>query len=161
MTDNVAPLSPDILAALQDIGLQNPDPTDPLHVRLVNALFRTRGNSKGAQLVALQFEFNWELKDAGRIFAKSKTDYEHYLDKESTRFRLEGEKSGDMALRRANASDEAYRLLLEYRLAEQRERAMRKFLETLRSAFENHRTDRADDRAANSFQARGGVDEQR
>jgi len=60
-----------------------------------------------------------------------------------------------MAVRIANASDEAYRLLLEYRLAEQRERAMRNFLQTIQGALDNHRTDRADQRSADRAHADG------
>jgi hypothetical protein len=149
------PLEPDVLHQLREIGLENPDPANPLHVKLVATLRRMRGQSQGARLVALKYDFNWELIAAGKEFATAKTDYEHHIDKEAVRFRLEGEKSGDMALRRANASDEAYVLLLKYRLAEQQERAMRKFLDTLSNAFDNHRTDRADARAGNQFHAHG------
>lgn len=155
MTDEPRPLEPEIAAQLRELGLDHPDPLDPLHVKLVATLRRLRGQSQGARLVALKYDFNWELLAAGVEFAKAKTDYEHHIDKEAVRFRVEGEKSGDMALRRANASDEAYVLLLKFRLAEQRERAMRKFLDTLSNAFDNHRTDRADARAGNQFHAQG------
>jgi hypothetical protein len=155
MDDQPKPLEADVLAQLQEIGLSNPDPRDPLHLKLVATLRRMRGQSSGARLVALKYDFNWELVAAGREFAQAKTDYEHHIDREAVRFRIEGEKSGDMALRRANATDEAYTLLLKYRLAEQRERAMRKFLDTLSNAFDNHRTDRADARAGNQFHAQG------
>lgn len=155
-------LEPDVLGALHDIGLSRPDPADPLHVRLVQAARRTRGGSQGARLVAFQFEFNWELKDAGTVFAKAKTDYEHFIDVEAVKMRASGDKVSRIEAEQiARASDDAYQLKLRYLIAEQRERAMRKFLETLHSAFENHRTDRADDRAASSFQARGGVEEGR
>lgn len=152
----VEPIPPALLDVLRDIGMDNPDPAVPLHAKLVETLRRLGpGATFGQRIVALRFDFNWELLDAGRVFAKAKTDYEHYIDKAAVRFRVEGEKSGEMAVRRANATDEAYRLLLEYRLAEQRERAMRKFLETLEAALDNHRTDRADTRAADRAHAQG------
>lgn len=159
-------LPPDILDGLLRIGLTNPDPTDPLHKRLVATLVRVRGHSDGARLVALKFDFNWELKDAGVDLAVSKAAYDHYIDVETVRMRVRAASDGPKLSRIeaeqiARASDAAYALYLKAELAEQRERAMRKFLDTLSSAIDNHRTDRADMRQADSFQARGGVPEQR
>lgn len=149
------PLEPDVLEALQAIGLSNPTPDDPLHVRLVAAARRTRGMGEGVQLVAMEFEFNWALRQAGSEFATAKTDYEHFIGKEKMRLMLAEGYSGVKAQAVVNGSDEAYTLLLMYRLAEQRERAMRKFLDTIKSALELHRTDRADQRASNSAHAQG------
>jgi hypothetical protein len=53
------------------------------------------------------------------------------------------------------AMHEHYTLRLEFLIAEKREQAMRKFLDTLTAALENHRTDRADQRAADVGHARG------
>ena len=123
MTTEPRQLDPDIIERLRDLGIDNPNPDDPLHKKLVQTMYRTRALPVGQQIVAVKFDINSELRDAGARFAKAKTDYDHYIDKEATRIRLaEGEKSGEMAIRRANASDEAYRLLLTYRLAEQQER---------------------------------------
>lgn len=155
-----AELAPDIAVRLKEIGLHQPDPTDPLHVRLVNALARTRGATLGNQLVAVKFEFNWELKDAGERFATAKAAYEHYLDVETVRLRATttvGVKqlSRLEAEQIARAGDWAYEL--QFLLAEQRERAMRKFLDTLSSALDNHRTDRADLRASDTEHARSAT----
>jgi len=150
------PLEPWLLDQLRNVGLENPSPTDPLHVRLVNTLHRLGpGQTSGSYLVALRFDFNWFLQDAGREFAQAKTDYEHHVDRAAVKARAEGEKSGEMAVRMANATDEAYTLLLKYRLAEQRERSMRKFLDTIGSAMDNWRTSRADERAADRSHADG------
>lgn len=149
---DLAPLPDDILDGLRSIGLHHPDPADLLHQRLVDALKRTRGASWGNQLVALKFEFNWAHVNAGRVFAKAKADYEHFVDAETVRLRATHE--GTKVLSRleaeqiARASDEGYQLQLRFLLGEQEERSMRKFLDTLSSALDNHRTDRADQRAA-------------
>ncbi len=149
-------LEPWLLNQLRNIGLVNPSPTDALHVRLVNTLHRLGpGQTSGAYLVALRFDFNWFLNDAGREFAQAKTDYEHHIDRAAVKARAEGEKSGEMAVRIANATDEAYGLLLKFRLAEQRERSMRNFLATIGSAMDNWRTSRADERAADRSHADG------
>jgi hypothetical protein len=158
----VSELEPDVVSRLQDIGLHAPDPTNPLHVRLVDALRRTRGASVGNQLVAMKFEFNWELNDAGAVFAKAKADYEHHIDVETVRLRATL-MPGGKALSRleaeqiARSGDSAYGMQLAFLLAEQRERSMRKFLDTLSSALELHRTDRADQRAADVEHGRSGV----
>lgn len=148
-----APLDADIAARLAEIGLHQPDPENPLHRRLVAALTRTRGATWGNQLVALKFEFNWEQLEAGRVFARSKVDYEHFIDKETVRLRATPDERGKVPTRAeaeqiARASDRAYELQLQFLLAEKREQGMRKMLDTLSSALENHRTDRADQRAA-------------
>ncbi len=156
-----APLPADILERLRSIGLHQPDPGEQLHRRLVDALYRTRGASLGNQLVALKFEFNWALNEAGPAYAKAKADYEHFVDAETVRLRATWE--GPKALSRleaeqmARASSQGYQLQLAYLLAEQRERSMRKFLDTLSSALDNHRTDRADQRAADIEHGRTGV----
>jgi len=155
-------LEADVRERLRDIGLHQPSPSDPLHVRLVDALRRTRGYSLGHQLVAMKFEFNWEHVEAGRKYAQAKTDYEHQIDSESVRLRATTKVDGKSISRAeaeqiARASDRAYELQLEYLLAEKREQSMRKFLDTLQSAFDNHRTDRADQRAGDIEHGRSGT----
>jgi hypothetical protein len=150
-------LEPDVLAILQKIGLRNPDPNEALHVRLVSAARRTRNMGEGVQLVALKFEFNWALNEAGAAYGTAKTDYEHFMDREKSRLMLGEGYSGVKAEAVANADDEAYRLKLKYRLAEQRERSMRKFLETIENALDLHRTDRADQRASDVYHGQVGT----
>ncbi len=147
------PLPPDILERLQDIGLSNPDPTDPFHQKLVATLFRVRGASFAVQVLAMKFDFNWELKAAGEVFATAKTNYEHHIDKTKAALMLGDGHSGVKADAIANGSDEAYTLLLKYRLAEQRERAMRKFLDTLENRVEVWRSENANERRADAFHA--------
>jgi hypothetical protein len=100
--------------------------------------------------------FNWALRDAGAEFGQAKADYERYVDVETVRIRTEREKvTRAEAEQIARATDEAYALHVTYLLAEQRERAMRKFLDTLEAALDNHRTDRADQRAGDRASAAG------
>jgi len=160
MTDGALP--PDIQARLRDIGLHYPDPKDPLHRRLVDALMRTRGSSWGNQLVALKFEFNWEHVEAGKEFAQAKTDYEHRIDVETVRLQASTVPGGRpmsraQAEQNARAQQPTYELQLKFLLAEKREQSMRKFLDTLSSALDNHRTDRADQRATDLEHGRSGT----
>lgn len=159
----MAALEPDISDGLRRIGLHQPDPKNALHVRLVDALRRTRGATWGNQVVAMKFEFNWEHVEAGREYAQSKVDYEHFIDVETVRLTAtEKTPSGKpiprtTAEQMARASDQAYQLQLQYLLAEKREQSMRKFLDTLSSALDNHRTDRADQRATDLELGRSGT----
>ena len=145
-------ISPQLLDVLRDIGMDHPDPEVPLHAKLIATLHRLGpGATFGQRLAAIRFDFNWELNDAGKVFAKAKADHEHYLDAETVRLRAGSEKmsrvEGEQIVR---ARDKAYELRLQFLLAEQRERAMRNFLLTIQSALDNHRTDRADWRAADT-----------
>jgi hypothetical protein len=149
------PLPPHVLALLRDaIGLHNPDPRDPLHVRLVNTVLRMQRAPLGQVLVALKFEFNWEHVQAGKDYAQMKADLEHLMDRETVALRVVPSKiTGKLPSRVeaeqiVRASDAYYQLNLRYLLAEKREQSMRKFLETLSSALDNHRTDRADWRSS-------------
>lgn len=146
-----------LLDVLRDIGMDAPDLTVPLHAKVVETLRRLGpGATRGMRIVALQYDFGWEHEDAGRKFGKAKADYENFMAKTKTRLMVEDPKlSVAKAETFAEAEDEAYRLKLEYLLAEQRERSMRMFLNTLKSDLDNHRTDRADKRAGDQAHAYG------
>lgn len=150
---------PGVAAILRDIiGLDEVDEANPLHQQLADAITNAGpAASFGARVVALRYVFNWQLLDAGKVFATAKADYERYIDRETVRLRATGEKPPTRAEAEqiARASDRAYELHLAYLVAEQRERAMRNFLNTLESALDNHRTDRADQRAADRASAQG------
>lgn len=157
MTD---PAIPDGLAeVLLDIGMAEPDMTVPLHVKLIDAMRRLGPHAThGARVVAMRYIFNWELDAAGSLFAEAKTKYETFIDRETLRLRAtddSGKLSRVEAEQMARASDRAYDLKLTYLTAEQRERSMRNFLVTLEKDLDNHRTDRADWRAADRAHAQG------
>lgn len=145
--------------ALRAIGLNDPSPKDPLHVRLANAVLRLGpGAARGVQLSAMRFEFAWELRDAGAAFANAKADYEHTFAKAVVRERAEASARGEkVAVSHAEkvAEVEAYEHKLAYLLAEQRERSMRKFLDAIEAAVDTWRTLRADERAADRAHAGG------
>lgn len=144
------------LEVLRSIGLTQPDPADALHVQLVNAVLRLGpGAAYGRQLTAMRFEFAWALSEAGAEFAKAKTDYEHKLAVAKAALMLKDGFSGVKAQAIAEADPELYELQLRYRLAELRERAMRKFLDAIENAVEVWRTGRADERAADRAHAQG------
>lgn len=151
---------PGVAAILRDIiGLAGVDEENPLHQQLADAITNAGpGASFGARVVALRYVFNWQLNDAGAVFAKAKADYEHAVARSVTETMAKGTTDGRrMSLGWAEkiAEESAYEAKLQYLLAEQRERSMRKFLDTLDAALDNHRTDRADQRAADRASAQG------
>ncbi|WP_382307344.1 hypothetical protein [Herbiconiux sp. UC225_62] len=150
-------IPPALRDVLRGIGLDEPDLEVPLHAKLVATLHRLGPTAtKGQRLTALRFDFAWELEEAGRVFARAKTDYEAYIDRRTVRLRAEGEKvTRAEAEQIARAEERAYELKLQFLMAEQRERAMRNFLSTIQSAQDDARTDRADARAGNTAHANG------
>lgn len=153
MTIDLPPMFRDVLAR---IGIDRPDESNPLHMKLIDAL-RPLGPAAtlGQRVVAMRWVFNWELNTAGQEYATAKTDYEHHMARVKVRQLAEPKMSVAKAEAIAEADEESYRLKLTYLLAEQRERSMRKFLDTLDAALDNHRTDRADRRAADTAHAQG------
>lgn len=139
------------------VGLAEPSADDPLHRALWRAIADVGpGATYGQRIVALRWVFNWQLTLAGAEFAAAKADYERHIDKTKMRLFADDPKLSDAkATVMANGQDESYRLKLAYLLAEQYERAMRKFLDTLAAALDNHRTDRADMRGGDRAAAQG------
>lgn len=150
-------LPPDVVADLAEVGIYSPDPSDELHRRLVETLLRTRGMSRGSRLVAMQWVFGWDMGRQGREFAQAKSAYEVEQAKAVIRFRDQGEKSGAMCEKRAEADPVVAAANLRYRLAEQLERLARKRLDTIKNQIEVWRSENANTRTADQFQAREGV----
>jgi hypothetical protein len=140
------------------IGLEV-DPDDALHTKLSETVRRLGpGATYGQRIVALRFDFAWELREAGKEYGSAKADYENHLALrvvEIVETAAAGGQRVALGLAEYKAQGEAYELKLTYLVAEQRERAMRKFLDALDAALENHRTDRADARAGDRAHSQG------
>lgn len=156
MTEQMVLTDPEILASLRHIGIHEPVHGDPLHMRLVDALVATRGQTWGDQLQALRFEFNAEHLAAGKTLADARTDFEAYMDQTTDAY-VEAGTPVSRARLKAAASETAIDLKRGYRRAELRERSMREYLKTLQSALDNHRTQRADWRAADVEHSRSAT----
>jgi uncharacterized membrane protein YebE (DUF533 family) len=147
-----------VVEALLSVGIVDPDPADPLHDRLVKALRPLgAGGSRGDQLTAMRFVFAVELSSAGADFARARALFEQKFARAKSVLMIAEGYSGVKAQAVAEASDEMYTLRLAFLVAEQRERAMRKFLDAIASALELHRTDRADARRADFDHSQRGV----
>lgn len=144
---------------LRDIVGLEVVPGDELHNKLARTIHRLGAAATyGQRIVALRFDFVWELRDAGQVYGTAKADYENAIAVRvveiTEKANLDGKKIS-LGLAQAMAERDAYDLKLAYLVAEQRERAMRKFLDALDAALENHRTDRADARAGDRAHAQG------
>lgn len=140
-------------------GLRTLDMGDALHADLARAVYELgAGASDGVVLQRLRWHYVQHLRDAGAAFAKAKADFEHAVSRrvveEMARSREDGRR---MSLGWATeiATSEAQSHKLAYLLAEQRERFIRKALDSIASAIELHRTARADERAADRAHAQG------
>jgi hypothetical protein len=152
-------IHPAVQATLRSIIGLEADPADELHQKLAATIKDLGpGATYGQRIVALRFDFVWELREAGKVFATSKADYENAIATKVPeiveRAALEGKKVA-LGLAQAMAERDAYELKLTYLVAEKREQAMRKFLDALDAALENHRTDRADARAGDRAHSQG------
>lgn len=150
---------PEVRAILRDIIGLDVDTADALHMKLAETINQLgKGATYGQRIVSLRFDFAWELRDAGAVFARAKADYEHQVATRvveiTEKANLDGRKVS-LGLAQAMAEKDAYDLKLAYLVAEQRERGMRRFLDALDAALENHRTDRADARAVDRASAHG------
>lgn len=142
---------------LRLVGIRDLDVADDLQYDIARSVFELGpGATDGVLLQRIRWHFAWHLKTAGKTFADAKADFESLIDRETVRLRA-GEKPPTRAEAEqiVRAGDDAYRLKLAFLVAEQRERAMRKFLDAVDSAIELHRTDRADARKADFHHADG------
>lgn len=88
------------------------------------------------------------------VYAKAKTEYGRRLSTIIIRERANGEKSAAVAANTAEMTDEVYEAHLAYRAAEQMVVADREALKILHAELDALRTQAADRRAADQFQAR-------
>lgn len=141
-------------AILRRVGVPEPDPENPLHVDLLDAIRRLRNAPEGQLNVALMWCWLAELDRQGRAHAIAKSRYERTLGREIIRLRAAGEKSATAAASRAEAeSDDVWQAHLDYRLAERLEVVAREALRILSTANDNWRTQQANQRRADSFHA--------
>lgn len=163
MTNEAMALGVGERAVLATLGIVDPDLTPGgLHARLLAAVRRVGpGGSLGSYLSAVRFTIVQEHLGAGEEFARSKALYEKAVARrvveEMHRERKDGapRMSVSLATSIAEADDNLFEMKLRYVVAEKREQTMRKWLDAIEGALDNHRTDRADLRAADRAAAQG------
>jgi hypothetical protein len=107
------------------------------------------------RIIARMWVYHRDMEVAGKEYARQKTDFERELGKEVVRLRSAGERSADVAGQKAlSESDDLYFSKVNYRAAEQRVTADREALKILHAQLDDLRTQAADARKADEFQAR-------
>lgn len=137
---------------------RRPDTIPAEEWNLTEQLNAATQNLRGAnRVIAAMWVWHREMKLAGADYATGKTEAERMLGRAVVRYRTEGERSADVAEKRAMAEDDqVYFARLKYRTAEQREKAARAALDVLQAELDNLRTQAADARAENMFMTRRG-----
>lgn len=150
-------LHPAVAARLRALGIAEPDPDSPLHQSLVEA-FTELGNAPEDKLVIrLLWCYHAEHDRQVRRFGLAKTEYERVRGAGVIRYRLQGERSAEVAGMRAEAEDAGvHAAALEYRVAERMIDSAKQAQQILHAQLRAWSTNQADARAADSFLAREG-----
>ena len=125
-----------------------------LDADLTVARERTQGMSRDKQVIAEMWAYHTDLTRQATTFAQAKSAYGQRVSKIVVQERANGEKSASAAEHTAESTDDVYRAHVAYRLAEQLITVDREALRILHGELDSIRTDRADARAADTFQAR-------
>lgn len=95
-------------------------------------------------------DLEWRMK----VYSEAKTEYDRRLSRIVIQMRNEGERNYDVCKHVAHMDDEVHNAHLAYRMAEQMVTADREALRILHAQLDAYRTEAADQRAADQFQAR-------
>lgn len=117
-------------------------------------LRETRGMEMPNVAIKRMWLYHFDLNQQLQAYAKAKTDYDRALARIVVQMRHEGEKNYDVCRHVAEMDEQVHDLHLQYRVAEQMMTADREALKILHAELEAYRTQAADMRAADQFQAR-------
>ena len=120
----------------------------------LNELARNRNYAGSNLIIARMWIYQRDLEYWGHLFADAKTEYGRLFGRAVVQERLKGEKSAEVAGHKAEQLDEVYIAHLNYRKAEQMVTANQSALKILHGELEEWRTQQANARAENQWQAR-------
>lgn len=118
------------------------------------ALRETRGMEMPNVAIRRMWIYHHDLEIRVHEYATTKTEYDRLLSRVVVQMRQEGEKNYDVCRHVAEMDEEVHNAHLAYRLAEQMLSANKEALKILHAELEAYRTQAADQRAADQFQAR-------
>lgn len=105
-------------------------------------------------IIARMWVYHHDLEWRMQVYSDAKTEYDRRLSRVVVQMRNEGEKNYDVCKHVAHMDDEVHNAHLAYRLAEQMVSADKEALRILHAQLEAYRTEQANQRAADQFQAR-------
>lgn len=126
----------------------------PVNERLQQTRERLKGHTRENVVIAEMWVWHQELQHQARRFANAKTFHGREVAKVVIEERAKGEKSAAVAEQRADMRDDIYNAHVAYRTAEQLITGAREALKILHAELDKLRTESADARAADQFQAR-------
>lgn len=147
-------LSPQVRSQLAMLGIRNPDPESELHQNLVDTFTRLGEMDVDVLYPALMWCYHAEHERQVALYASSKTEYERVLGAGVIRYRMQGEKSAEVAKMKAESQDEGvYQTHLEYRKAEHGITAAKLGIQILRDQLSAWQTRQANARKADEIAA--------
>lgn len=143
-----------VAGVLRRFGIRSIDLQLPLHQDLVDAVRRVWGAQEGTLNVALSWCWQAELARQSERRARAESEYQRTLGRAIVRYRARGEKSADVAAKRAEAEDDnVIASHLEFRVAEALANSARAALRILEMSNDNYRSAVATQRAQDRFHA--------
>jgi hypothetical protein len=115
---------------------------------------RGSGMSEANLCLSRMWIYQRDLEYQMHLYANRKSEHGRLLGRKVIEARMAGEKSADVAAMKAEQDDEVFNAHLAYRVAEQMITADKEALRILHSQLDQLRTEAADRRAADQFQAR-------
>lgn len=106
------------------------------------------------RILAMMWAYHTDLVSAGVEYSNAKTENERLVAQVVITERAAGERSAAVAEQKALLDDAVYVARVQYRSAEQRITSDREALRILHAALDWERTKAADQRAADTFQAK-------
>lgn len=107
-----------------------------------------------SKIIKKMYVVHHDLEHQGKVYADAKSEFGRLYARVVVQMRTEGEKSAEVAGRVADMDPDVHAAHLAYRLAEQMVSADKEQLKILHAELEAWRTRKADERAADQFQAR-------
>lgn len=129
----------------------------PLDIALADIRYRMGNQPRENQIIAEMWAWQQELTRQAHVFAHAKTFHGREVAVFITKERLAGERSAAVAEKKAETVEEIFNAHVAYRLAEQLVSAAKEALRILHAELDKLRTQAADARAADQFQARSGT----
>lgn len=150
---------PQVKRGLFIVRMADVDPTDPFHVNLLYSLEACEPDSSDGDLVtAIRFVAGQAKAEAGAEHVQARNAAKRLLRTEARKHRVEGRISQAAAERLVEEeSDDYWALKVQAELAEVRAEYLKDMQYALQATLDNFRTARADERAADQWQARTGV----
>lgn len=121
------------------------------------AALKNSNMSTANLILSRMWIYQRDLEYQMQIFAQRKTEHGRMVGRHVIRARMDGERSADVATMKAEQEDDVYAAHLAYRVAEQMITADKEALKILHAQLDQLRTEAADRRAADQFQARTQV----